>query len=156
MSQDPEPELFPPGGGGSIDTLPPVIAFLTPHPGDTVSGTVTVEVQAQDATQVATLTVAIGGVDLPDSDDTAGRFRTELDPLSTARIEELLATLAGRYTLVVVTHNLAQARRVSGRCAFLWPGDDGAGRLVELADTERFFAEPETAQARDYLRGRVG
>jgi len=79
-----------------------------------------------------------------------------LDPLSTTKIEELLRALRARYTLVVVTHNLAQAQRISERAAFIWPQPDGTGKLVEEGETKRFFAAPETAEARDYLRGRVG
>jgi hypothetical protein len=80
MSMDPEPELFPPGedGNPSIDTLPPVITWLAPHEGDIVSGTIAIDVQAQDATQVATLTVAVGDAPLTDADTTPARFHAEL------------------------------------------------------------------------------
>ena len=78
-----------------------------------------------------------------------------LDPISTTKIEELLLALKGRYTLIVVTHNLAQAQRISERAAFFWC-KDGACRLIEAGDTRTFFDAPESQEARDYLRGRVG
>lgn len=79
MSMNQEPELFPPGQDGNpIDTLPPVITWLTPQEGDIVSGAVMIDVQAQDATQVASLGVSLGDTQLVDSDTAPGRFRSQL------------------------------------------------------------------------------
>jgi phosphate transport system ATP-binding protein len=78
-----------------------------------------------------------------------------LDPISTTKIEELLLTLKGRYTLIIVTHNLAQAQRISEHAAFFWCKEDG-GHLIEAGETRAFFENPMTREARDYLRGKVG
>ena len=74
-----------------------------------------------------------------------------LDPVSTARIEDLLFELRKQLTLVVVTHNMHQAARVSNFTAFL---EDG--RLVEFDETERIFTRPRERRTEDYVRGRFG
>ncbi len=74
-----------------------------------------------------------------------------LDPISTAKIEELLLTLAEHYTIVIVTHNLGQAQRIADRTAFFL-----MGRLVEYGDTARVFAAPEREETAKYLRGAFG
>jgi phosphate transport system ATP-binding protein len=74
-----------------------------------------------------------------------------LDPTSTARIEELVLELKGRYTIVVVTHNMQQAARISDRTAFLMQG-----RLVEDDDTRRMFTSPREKLTEDYITGRFG
>ena len=74
-----------------------------------------------------------------------------LDVKSTAVIEELLMKLKERYTIVIVTHNLAQARRISDRTAFLYEG-----RLVEYGDTEKLFSDPEKEETRSFLMGNFG
>ena len=74
-----------------------------------------------------------------------------LDPIATARIEELLATLRERLTLAVVTHAPQQAARVSQRTAFFHEG-----RLVEVGDTRVVFTRPREGLTRDYLTGRLG
>lgn len=74
-----------------------------------------------------------------------------LDPISTGKIEELIAELAKDYTVLIVTHNLQQAHRVSQRLAFFMLGE-----LVELGDTERVFEAAEQSVTRDYLSGRFG
>lgn len=74
-----------------------------------------------------------------------------LDPISTARIEELLLDLKKRYTLVMVTHNMQQAARISDRTAFMFQG-----QLVELDATERMFTKPGQQQTQDYITGRFG
>lgn len=74
-----------------------------------------------------------------------------LDPLSTQRIEELLYDLRGSVTIVVVTHNMQQAARVSDRTAFML---DGA--LVEVSDTRKLFTMPADARTEAYLTGRFG
>jgi phosphate transport system ATP-binding protein len=74
-----------------------------------------------------------------------------LDPISTARIEELIEELRERYTVVIVTHNMQQAARVSDRTAFLLNG-----ALVEIGDTERIFTNPTDRRTEDYITGRFG
>jgi len=74
-----------------------------------------------------------------------------LDPIATARIEELIAELSGRYAIVLVTHNMQQAARVSGRTAFF-----DAGRLVEYGPTIQVFTNPREDRTRDYITGRYG
>jgi phosphate transport system ATP-binding protein len=75
-----------------------------------------------------------------------------LDPLSSATVEDLIASLRERYTVVVVTHNLPQARRLADHTA-LFGVAEGAGRVVEVADTGTFFADPRHPLARDYVAG---
>ena len=74
-----------------------------------------------------------------------------LDPTSTARVEELVLELKGRYTIVVVTHNMQQAARISDRTAFLMQG-----RLVEVGDTRRMFTNLKEKLIEDYITGRFG
>jgi len=74
-----------------------------------------------------------------------------LDPISTARIEELIEVLRERYTVVIVTHNMQQAARVSDRTAFLLNG-----ALVEVGETERIFTTPADRRTEDYITGRFG
>jgi phosphate transport system ATP-binding protein len=74
-----------------------------------------------------------------------------LDPIATQRIEELIYQLKTRYTIVIVTHNMQQAARVSDRTAFFW-----LGRLVEYGPTERIFTNPQEKLTEDYVTGRFG
>ena len=74
-----------------------------------------------------------------------------LDPISTARIEELIEQLRERYTVVIVTHNMQQAARVSDATAFLLDGN-----LVEVGETERIFTNPGDRRTEDYITGRFG
>jgi phosphate transport system ATP-binding protein len=74
-----------------------------------------------------------------------------LDPISTARIEELIDELRAEYTVVIVTHNMQQAARVSDRTAFLLNG-----QLVEVDETEKIFTTPEDKRTEDYITGRFG
>lgn len=74
-----------------------------------------------------------------------------LDPASTARIEELMAALRKRYTIVIVTHNMQQAARISDRTAFFLLGE-----LIEAGDTETLFALPKDKRTEDYITGRFG
>jgi phosphate transport system ATP-binding protein len=74
-----------------------------------------------------------------------------LDPIATARIEELLLELRERYTLVIVTHNMHQAARVSDATAFLYLGE-----LVEFGATAELFVKPREERTRDYITGRFG
>lgn len=81
---------------------------------------------------------------------------SSLDPIATRRIEELLSELKERVTIVIVTHNLQQAVRVSDRCAFLLMGEDRAGELIEVGPTEELFGEPVDPRTKDYVNGRFG
>jgi phosphate transport system ATP-binding protein len=74
-----------------------------------------------------------------------------LDPISTARIEELLDELKDDYTLVVVTHNMQQAARISDFTAFLYLGE-----LVEFGRTQKLFTSPAQKRTQDYVTGRFG
>ncbi len=74
-----------------------------------------------------------------------------LDPIATARIEELFAELREHYSLVMVTHNMQQAARVSDYTAFFYMGD-----LVEFGATERIFTNPKESRTEDYVTGRFG
>jgi phosphate transport system ATP-binding protein len=74
-----------------------------------------------------------------------------LDPLATAKVEDLVRRLAADYTIVIVTHNLQQAARVSNRTAFFW-----LGRLIEYGDTATLFANPKERHTADYIMGRFG
>ena len=78
-----------------------------------------------------------------------------LDPISSAVVEELIASLRGRYTLVVVTHNLAQARRLADQVAVFWL-IDGSGMIIEQGPAETVFSSPENVTAAAYLRGAKG
>jgi phosphate transport system ATP-binding protein len=84
-----------------------------------------------------------------------------LDPISTARIEDLMFELKERYSIVIVTHNMQQAARVSTMTAFLMVelDEDGkrrSGRLVEYSDTEKVFTTPEDERTEAYVTGKVG
>jgi len=79
-----------------------------------------------------------------------------LDPAATARIEELLSELRERVAIVIVTHNMQQAARVSQRCAFMLMGDDRAGELIEFGPTDRLFNNPTDQRTADYIDGRFG
>jgi len=80
-----------------------------------------------------------------------------LDPISTLAIEDLIHTLKERYTIVIVTHNMQQAARVSDRTAFFTLGGVGKpGQLVELDDTAKIFANPADRRTEDYISGRFG
>ncbi len=74
-----------------------------------------------------------------------------LDPISTAKVEELMDEMSSTYTLVIVTHSMQQAARVSDVTAFMYLGD-----LIEFGDTNRIFTSPEKQQTQDYITGRFG
>jgi phosphate transport system ATP-binding protein len=74
-----------------------------------------------------------------------------LDPIATARIEELIHELRGRYAIVIVTHNMQQAARVSQRTAFFHLGE-----LVEYSETSQIFTNPRVPRTQDYITGRYG
>ncbi len=79
-----------------------------------------------------------------------------LDPIATLRIEELIAELRTNYTIVIVTHNMQQASRISDRTAFFTMGEDRAGYLVEYDDTVNVFTNPTHQLTEDYVSGRFG
>lgn len=74
-----------------------------------------------------------------------------LDPISTGKVEELVTTLKSEYTVVIVTHNMQQAARVSDYTAYMYLGD-----LVEFGDTEQVFFKPKRKETEDYITGRFG
>jgi phosphate transport system ATP-binding protein len=74
-----------------------------------------------------------------------------LDPIATSKIEELIDELKGRYTVVIVTHNMQQAARVSDNTAFMY-----LGRLIEYGETEKMFTTPKLRKTQDYVTGRFG
>jgi len=74
-----------------------------------------------------------------------------LDPIATARVEELILDLKRNYTIVIVTHNMQQAARVSDRTAFFYLGE-----LVEYDATSKIFSNPTHSKTEDYISGRFG
>ena len=74
-----------------------------------------------------------------------------LDPISTAKIEELITELKDDYTVVIVTHNMQQAARVSDYTAYMYLGE-----MVEFGDTDQLFLKPRKQATEDYITGRFG
>jgi len=74
-----------------------------------------------------------------------------LDPISTAKVEELIHELSENYTIAIVTHNMQQAARVSDKTAFMYLGE-----LVEFDDTNKIFTSPGDRRTQDYITGRFG
>ena len=74
-----------------------------------------------------------------------------LDPISTAKIEELVDELKKMYTIIIVTHNMQQAARISNKTGFFY-----IGKLIEYNDTEKIFTNPDVKQTEDYITGRFG
>ena len=81
---------------------------------------------------------------------------SSLDPISTLSIEELMTSLAKEYTIVVVTHNMQQAARVSNYAAFMLADESRSGRLIEVDETSRMFTKPSDRRTEDYITGRFG
>ena len=79
-----------------------------------------------------------------------------LDPVATLKIEDLMRELAEDYTIIVVTHNMQQAARVSNYTAFLLAGEERTGRLVEFGPTQEIFTNPVDQRTEDYITGRYG
>jgi phosphate transport system ATP-binding protein len=79
-----------------------------------------------------------------------------LDPTSTRRIEETIGELAEEVTIVIVTHNMQQAARVSAQCAFFLAEQGTPGRIVEFGPTEAMFGDPQDRRTSDYVNGRFG
>lgn len=80
-----------------------------------------------------------------------GEPTSALDPISTTRIEELAMELKSKYTIIIVTHNMQQALRISNKTAFFLLGE-----LVECDDTEKIFSKPQDKRTEDYITGRFG
>ena len=74
-----------------------------------------------------------------------------LDPISTSKIEELVMELKNKYTIIIVTHNMQQAVRISDNTAFFLLGD-----LIEYGNTEKMFEQPKDKRTEDYITGRFG
>jgi phosphate transport system ATP-binding protein len=79
-----------------------------------------------------------------------------LDPRATLQIEDLMAEIKRRFTIIIVTHNMQQAARASDDTAFLTMGDDRAGYLVETGPTAEIFSSPKEQLTEDYVSGRFG
>ncbi|MFC4245219.1 phosphate ABC transporter ATP-binding protein PstB [Gryllotalpicola reticulitermitis] len=79
-----------------------------------------------------------------------------LDPTSTRRVEETIASLRGQVTIVIVTHNMQQAARVSDTTAFFLAGQGEPGAIVEYGDTRAMFEAPQDPRTHDYVNGRFG
>ena len=74
-----------------------------------------------------------------------------LDPISTLKIEELINKLKKEYTIIIVTHNMQQAMRISDKTAFFLLGE-----VIEFDDTEKIFSKPKDKKTQDYIAGRFG
>jgi phosphate transport system ATP-binding protein len=74
-----------------------------------------------------------------------------LDPEATRAVEELIWELRGKYTIIIVTHNMAQARRASEECVFML-----LGKVIEHSKTEQMFVTPRSQKTADYIEGRYG
>jgi phosphate transport system ATP-binding protein len=81
---------------------------------------------------------------------------SSLDPISTQAIESLMGELKNRVTIMIVTHNMQQALRVSDDCAFLLMGSDRAGELIEFGPTSKIFNDPDDERTMNYIEGRFG
>jgi phosphate transport system ATP-binding protein len=79
-----------------------------------------------------------------------------LDPIATYRIEDLMRELKKEYTIVIVTHNMQQAARISDHTAFFLAGEERMGELIEFDRTDRLFANPRDKRTADYITGRFG
>jgi phosphate transport system ATP-binding protein len=79
-----------------------------------------------------------------------------LDPIATYRIEELMNELKVNYTIVIVTHNMQQASRISDNTAFMLAGEERIGNLVEFGPTRQIFTNPRDKRTEDYITGRFG
>ena len=79
-----------------------------------------------------------------------------LDPIATLKIEDLIRDLAEEFTIIIVTHNMQQAARVSDYTAFLLAGEQGVGQLIEYGPTRELFTNPRDQRTEDYITGRFG
>ena len=95
--------------------------------------------------------VSINGCALPGPLRLNPKSFSALDPIATTKIEELIHELKKQYTIVIVTHNMQQAARVSDFTAFMYLGE-----LIEFGQTEKLFTTPEKQATEDYITGRFG
>jgi phosphate transport system ATP-binding protein len=79
-----------------------------------------------------------------------------LDPIATLRIEDLMRELVEKYTIIIVTHNMQQAARVSDFTAFYMVDDSRTGRMAEFGPTKEIFTRPQKKATEDYITGRFG
>jgi phosphate transport system ATP-binding protein len=79
-----------------------------------------------------------------------------LDPIATLKIEDLMLELKKAFTIIIVTHNMQQAARISDKTGFLLAGPERTGELVEYNDTKKMFTSPEEQRTEDYISGRFG
>ena len=79
-----------------------------------------------------------------------------LDPIATLKIEDLIRELVDDFTIVIVTHNMQQAARVSDYTAFMLADESGAGRLIEYGPTQDVFTNPKEKRTEGYITGRFG
>ena len=79
-----------------------------------------------------------------------------LDPIATAAIEDLMTELIKSYTIIIVTHNMQQAARISDFSAFMLSDESGVGRLIEIDATKQIFTKPSDKRTEDYITGRFG
>jgi phosphate transport system ATP-binding protein len=79
-----------------------------------------------------------------------------LDPTSTRRVEETIAEISSDMCVVIVTHNMQQAQRVSAQCAFFLATEDSPGHIVESGPTTQLFDHPHDERTADYVNGRFG
>jgi len=79
-----------------------------------------------------------------------------LDPIATLKIEDLIRELVKDYTIIIVTHNMQQAARVSDYTAFMLADEHGAGRLIEYRPASEVFTNPKDKRTEDYITGRFG
>jgi phosphate transport system ATP-binding protein len=79
-----------------------------------------------------------------------------LDPIATLKIEDLIHELSANYTIVIVTHNMQQAGRVSDFTAFFYTDETRTGQLVEFSETKKLFTNPGDRRTEDYITGRFG
>ena len=79
-----------------------------------------------------------------------------LDPISTDRIEELIKDLSSSVTIVIVTHNMQQAVRVSDYSACMMAGEERIGELIEYGEVDQIFGNPKDKRTEEYVTGRIG
>ena len=79
-----------------------------------------------------------------------------LDPIATLKIEDLMQSLRDQYTIVIVTHNMQQAARVSDQTAYMLAGEERVGELIEMGPTKQIFTNPKDKRTEDYITGRFG
>jgi phosphate transport system ATP-binding protein len=79
-----------------------------------------------------------------------------LDPIATLKIEDLIRELVERYTIIIVTHNMQQAARVSDYTAFMLTDEKVSGQLIEYGPTDQLFTTPVDKRTEDYISGRFG